>query len=407
MNRLLIGMCFTKLLAPEAYIPFLQKISDKSFFAKVGGIIKERSLQFHPTLRTVVFLFSGDDKEQALFLFRKYSQNQRLFTSKIIAFQQHPNVDSISYIDCEVHLSPEYVERIDAENLEITPQTKTGWNQETGDLFENVILTPKTKSELTPFLKYLSIEGELAKLNSKHLKTNYVVVFTGEPGTGKTLMAKRIGEHFKQELKIVNLASIVSKYVGETEKNLDQLFKQAESSKMILFFDEADALFSKRTEVKGANDKYANQETAFLLQRLEQFKGAVILATNVQNFTQSFDKAFHRRIRKIVPFDFPDEEQRNQIWKLMMPDQFAVSDEFIEEVSKNYQLTGANINNIISNIAIEVLSDSAFHLNIASVTPLIQDELKRCGKLFKVVTDEMVTSIPESRLGWNIKRGNF
>ncbi len=143
-------------------------------------------------------------------------------------------------------------------------------------------------------------------------------LFAGESGTGKTLAAEAIANEVRLDLFRIDLASTVSKYIGETEKNLARLFDAAEASGAVLLFDEADALFGKRSEVKDSHDRYANIEVAYLLQRIEAYRGLAILTTNLKS---SLDKAFMRRIRFVVQFPFPDEAMRQQLWRLQLPAQ--------------------------------------------------------------------------------------
>jgi hypothetical protein len=142
------------------------------------------------------------------------------------------------------------------------------------------------------------------------------VLFTGPSGTGKTMAAEVLAGELSLDLYQIDLSSVVSKYIGETEKNLSAIFQEAELSQALLFFDEADALFGKRTEVKDAHDRYANIEVNYLLQRVEQFEGVVILATNLQ---RNLDDAFLRRMQEVVEFPFPDEVLREQIWNGHFP----------------------------------------------------------------------------------------
>src|SRR5690606_24036620 len=142
------------------------------------------------------------------------------------------------------------------------------------------------------------------------------MLFTGPPGTGKTMSALVMAKAMNTELYRVDLTRVVSKYIGETEKNLAEIFDRAALSGAILFFDEADALFGKRSEVKDSHDKYANMETSYLLQKMEEYEGLTILATN---FSQNLDDAFMRRIHYIIKFPFPDVQQREQLWKSVLP----------------------------------------------------------------------------------------
>jgi ATPase family associated with various cellular activities (AAA)/Winged helix domain, variant len=142
-------------------------------------------------------------------------------------------------------------------------------------------------------------------------------LFTGESGTGKTLAAEAIANEVRLDLYRIDLSSVVSKYIGETEKNLARVFDAAERSGAVLLFDEADALFGKRSEVKDSHDRYANIEIAYLLQRIEYYRGLAILTTNMKS---ALDRAFLRRIRFVVQFPFPDEAAREQIWRRQFPD---------------------------------------------------------------------------------------
>lgn len=174
-------------------------------------------------------------------------------------------------------------------------------------------------------------------------------LFAGPSGTGKTMSAEIIAKALGLDLYKINLSSVVSKYIGETEKNLERIFTAAENANAILFFDEADALFGKRSEVRDAHDRYANIEIAYLLQRMEQYEGITILATNLR---QNIDDAFLRRLQFIIEFPFPDEERRQQIWEILMPKE-APRDEAIdyEFLARQFRFSGGNIKNIVLKAA--------------------------------------------------------
>jgi len=170
------------------------------------------------------------------------------------------------------------------------------------------------------------------------------VLFFGPPGTGKTMSAEVIAREMRLDLYRIDLSQIVSKYIGETEKNLDQIFTAAENSNAILFFDEADALFGKRSEVRDAHDRYANLEISYLLQKMEEYQGVSILATNLR---QNLDEAFVRRLQAIVEFPFPDEDHRRRIWQLAFPSEAPVGDDVeFDHLAREIRLAGGNIKNI-------------------------------------------------------------
>lgn len=174
-------------------------------------------------------------------------------------------------------------------------------------------------------------------------------LFTGPPGTGKTMAAEVLAHDLGLDLYKVDLSGVVSKYVGETEKNLARIFSEAEASNAILFFDEADALFGKRTEVSDAHDRYANIETSYLLQKMEEYEGVVILATNLR---ENMDEAFTRRIRFIVEFPFPDESNRLRIWQTHFPAEAPVSPDIdYAYLAREFPVAGGNIKNIVLNAA--------------------------------------------------------
>lgn len=172
-------------------------------------------------------------------------------------------------------------------------------------------------------------------------------LFAGASGTGKTLAAETLANALKLDLYRIDLSAVVSKYIGETEKNLRRIFDSAEKGGAILLFDEADALFGKRSEVKDARDRYANMEVAYLLQRIEAYRGLAILTTNLKD---SLDQAFLRRIRFVVQFPFPDATQREKIWRLSFPKQMPLGDLNFKTLAK-LNIAGGNIRNIALNSA--------------------------------------------------------
>jgi hypothetical protein len=169
------------------------------------------------------------------------------------------------------------------------------------------------------------------------------VLFAGESGTGKTMAAQVLANGLGLELFRIDLATVVSKYIGETEKNLDHIFMAAEGSNAILFFDEADALFGKRSEVSDAHDRYANIEVAYLLQKMESYSGAVVLATN---FRRNVDEAFLRRLDFVIDFPFPEPRDRIRIWRLLLPDSAPLADDLdLEFLANQFKLSGGAIRN--------------------------------------------------------------
>jgi AAA+ superfamily predicted ATPase len=170
------------------------------------------------------------------------------------------------------------------------------------------------------------------------------ILFSGPPGTGKTMAAEVLAHELELDLYRIDLSQVINKYLGETEKNLDRIFTAAENSNAILFFDEADALFGKRSEVRDSHDRYANIEISYLLQKMEEYQGISILATNLK---QNLDEAFMRRLQAVVEFPFPDEEYRRRIWDSIFPKEAPVgSDVRFDVLAKEVRLAGGNIKNM-------------------------------------------------------------
>jgi AAA+ superfamily predicted ATPase len=205
------------------------------------------------------------------------------------------------------------------------------------------------------------------------------VLFSGAPGTGKTMVATLIGKELGLEIFRVDLSKIVSKYVGETEKNLARVFEEASRCHAVILFDEADSLFAKRTEVKSSNDRYANLEVNFLLQRLEAHDGIVILTTNAAS---SIDTAFLRRIRYRVEFPEPDEHERKGLWRSMVPVQTPLaSDVDFAALGRKFRLTGGHIKNAVVRAAFLAAAEGTPSITQALLMRAAQLEWTELGNL--------------------------
>lgn len=204
------------------------------------------------------------------------------------------------------------------------------------------------------------------------------VLFSGPSGTGKTMTAEVIANELKLELYKIDLSKVVNKYIGETEKNLNRIFMEAEASNAILFFDEADALFGKRSDVKDAHDRYANIEVGYLLQKMEEYEGMTILATNLR---QNMDEAFVRRIQFIVDFPLPDEDHRYKIWHVHFPKNAPCSNDIdFKFLARQFKLTGGNIRNIVINASFLAASDGR-KICMKHLIHATRRELQKMGKL--------------------------
>jgi hypothetical protein len=204
------------------------------------------------------------------------------------------------------------------------------------------------------------------------------VLFAGPSGTGKTMAAEIIAADLGLELYKIDLSTMVSKYIGETEKNLDRVFTAAREANAILFFDEADALFGKRSEVKDAHDRYANIEVGYLLQKMEEYDGVVILATNLR---KNLDDAFIRRLHVAIDFPFPEEPDRMRIWRKVFPPDAPLADDVnLAYLAKQFKLTGGNIRNI-ALLAAYLAAEDGDVIHMAHAVRAIKREYQKLGKL--------------------------
>ncbi|MEZ4385915.1 MAG: ATP-binding protein, partial [Nannocystaceae bacterium] len=214
-------------------------------------------------------------------------------------------------------------------------------------------------------------------------------LFSGPPGTGKTMAAAVVARAAGRDLYRIDLSQIVSKYIGETEKHLERVFAEAESADVALFFDEADALFGKRTEIKDAHDRHANIEVSYLLQRIESYPGIVILATN---FRKNLDEAFMRRLQIVVDFALPDAAEREAIWRGVWPAAAPVDPSVdAADLAARFEISGGHIRNI-AVAAAYAAAEAGASIGLAQILAAAQIEYRKIGKL--VSADRFVVREP-------------
>ena len=248
-------------------------------------------------------------------------------------------------------------------------------------LWEDLILGEEQKAQMRMVCDQMRYRAVVGEQWGFHKKTPYgrglSVLFYGPPGTGKTMAAQVMASELCLDLYRIELPAVVSKYIGETEKNLEEIFEQAKKSQVILLFDEADVLFSKRTEVRDSNDKYSNMEAAFLLQKMEEYEGITVLATN---FLQNFDEAFKRRMKFIIDFPFPDIAQRLQIWKQVFPKETPIEEELdYEFLAQSFELSGSNIKNVALHAAFLAAAENC-RVGMRQIVAGVRNEFIKSGK---------------------------
>ncbi len=254
----------------------------------------------------------------------------------------------------------------------------------------DIILPEETKTQLYEICRRVACRHQVlrewgfdAKLS---LGTGTNALFSGPSGTGKTMAAEIIANELELDLYKIDLSGVISKYIGETEKNLDRIFKAAENANAILFFDEADALFGKRSEVRDSHDRYANIEISYLLQKMEEYSGLTILATNLR---QNLDEAFVRRLAFMVHFPFPDETNRYHIWQGIWPKQTPLhEDTDLKLVAKQFKLSGGNIKNI-ALAAAYLAADNDEAIGMAHLYQAARREYQKMGKTINIADFEI------------------
>jgi hypothetical protein len=367
------------------------KIQDSGDFQRIGGVRGKDFRGFIPTGETAVFLLGDDDFERRLEIQRLFWPDHLFEKNKILWLTDQPSGEPV--MSGKITLSSEYLDTF-IYGKPIPPRFSMNFPAKlihTGLGWDDLVINDELKeqiNELKSWLKYNDqLVGEWGM--GDRLRRGYRALLYGPSGTGKTFTAGLLGKEVGKDVYKIDLSMVVSKYIGETEKNLELLFARAEDKGWILFFDEADALFGKRTNVRDAHDKYANQEVSYLLQRIEDYNGMVILATNMKN---NIDDAFIRRFNAVLKFSLPEAEERAKIWRLAFPRDVRFCDEKeetvdIPELVKSYPISGGYIVNVVHYASIKALEryneqKAEKNIYLADVLYGIKKELLKEGKPF-------------------------
>lgn len=379
-ERLALILSLVPTLKPQLLDAFHIKNSHtEKRFVEFGCIELEASQTLLPTFETLLFLLSSDnlvDKIQYTNLVSK----SVLFREKIISLQSINNLLPLHYSVLSVPLAtvellingtdylPDFSPSFPASRI----TTACSWS----DLILGESVMQQIE-EIKTWLQYGNSILEEWGLKNK-VKQGYRVLFHGPSGTGKSFTASLLGKETGKDVYRIDLSMIVSKYIGETEKNLSNIFDKAENKDWILFFDEADALFGKRTSVNDSHDRYANQEISFLLQRIENYNGLVILSTNLK---RNIDEAFIRRFQSIIYFPLPKATERRVLWKNTFSPKTILGEGInLDEVAEKYDLTGASIVNIVQYCSLMAKSRGSSTIELRDLMDGINKEYQKEGK---------------------------
>lgn len=350
-------------------------------FSEFGGGLRSQTGGFQPTFETLSFILAANDLEtrfglQALF-------DPQHFFSKHNILRLIPDEPDEPAIKAPLRLSEEYL------SLFTTGQPRRpdfGVNFpaqyiETQVSWDDLVLHPSTFRQIEEIKTWIQYGSTLMKEwgMAPKLRPGYRSLFYGPPGTGKTLTSCLLGKITGRDVYKVDLSLVVSKYIGETEKNLARVFDQAQHKDWILFFDEADALFGRRTETKDAHDRYANQEISFLLQRIETFDGIAILASNQR---ENLDDAFTRRFESIIYFPMPSAEERLRLWQQGFSPKARLEKSLdVEKIAREHILSGGSIMNVIRFASLRALKAGD---SVITNDDVIQGIRRECIKEGKV-----------------------
>lgn len=356
-------------------------------FPEFGGVKGKNHRGILPTGETVLYVLAGRDVEQRAELSKMFSEDH-FFARKGVLYLEEvsPGEPKLSG---RLVMEQEYVDWFTIGKVS-KPRLSSDFPAqliETGLEWKDLILNAKTTSQITEIETWLKYNDSLFEEwgMRDRVKPGFRVLFSGPPGTGKTLTASLLGKYTGRDVFRIDLSLVISKYIGETEKNLSKLFDRAKNKNWILFFDEADAIFGKRTGIRDAHDKYANQEVSYLLQRIETHAGLVILASNMKS---NIDTAFTRRFNSIIEFDNPSAQERLLIWKNNIPAKMKLEQRIsLEEIARKYEVNGANIVNIIHYASLKTLENNSNTISLTDMLKGIQKEYDKEGKMINIVCD--------------------
>jgi hypothetical protein len=380
-ERIVLALALAPRLRPHLLdVFFTRNATFAREFSEFGGVRDTASRAFMPTVETALFVLAGEQLGPRIAAQSLFEEQHLFMRHELLALgETRPSdgpfssslqvTDELAELVCrgrahKPRFGPEFPAR------ELT--TPLDW--------DDLVLAPETLDRIMEIKAWVD-HGDtlLHELGLRRtLKHGFRSLFYGPPGTGKTLTAALLGKTTGRAVYRVDLSRVVSKYIGETEKNLERVFDTAERLGCILFFDEADALFGKRTSVGDAHDRYANQEVSYLLQRIEDFDGVVLLASNLK---ANLDDAFCRRLQSTVLFALPDEKQRRKLWQSAFSQHTELAPDLkLEQVASQYQLTGAGIANVVRYATLRAVARGTRMIRAEDVHQGVRRELQKEGR---------------------------
>jgi adenylate kinase family enzyme len=347
-ERLVLILTLLPHVRPQALdLLFTANKNTERSYTEFGGWKGKNHAGLMPTCETAAFILAGDDLARRFEVLKLFDP-EHFFTRHTVLRLEQKN-EGEPALSAALNVESDFLDRC-TSGQQHKPDYSAGFPAKriTTQLdWSDLVLAPEVLEEIDNIRIWL--KGGVAVMQRWHLdksvKPGYRSLFYGPPGTGKTLTATLLGKAAGVDVYRIDLSKIVSKYIGETEKNMANVFDQAQNKNWILFFDEADALFGKRTEGSSSNDRHANQEVAYLLQRIEDFPGVVILASNLKS---NIDEAFSRRFQTAIYFPIPDGLQRLRLWQNLFPQRRHLADDVdLDDLAEDNMLSGGALINVV------------------------------------------------------------
>ena len=374
-------MLFLVAFIPHLYPSFYDEIIKEAMpqggeFPEFGGVRGSNHRGLLPTGETAQFILAGNDLSKRITV-------QQLLTDDILIKQGilsiEPVKDGEPLMSGRIIPDGEWLNKVLTGN-ETVPKFSPDFPAKrisTAMTWDDLVLNQYTQNQLNEIMIWVQHNNNLMQdeVLKRKVKPGYRALFHGPSGTGKTLTATLLGKHLNKDVYRIDLSQVVSKYIGETEKNLEKVFIKAENKNWILFFDEADALFGKRTNVQNSHDRYANQEVSYLLQRIEDYPGLLILASNLKS---NMDDAFLRRFHTIIHFSAPNAAERLKLWEKAFPASYPPEPGLnLKAFADKYELNGAAILNIIHYAALQAISKKDQYIRHADLLEAIRKEYRK------------------------------
>ncbi|WP_289659381.1 ATP-binding protein [Flavobacterium panacagri] len=382
-------LCLALILAPQIKPEILDIFFSKNAmydrgFTEFGGVVNKNHSGFLPTGQTLSFLITAVNPELRTELLKILSTSNILAKEQVLVLETSES--NVPILNQMLSINERWLHYFITGTLPKLEHSISFPAQQisTNLNWEDLVLEQHVMNQVMEINAWLN-HGETLMTEwglENKIKPGYRTLFYGPPGTGKTLTATLLGKSAKREVYRVDLSMVVSKYIGETEKNLSKIFDIAQHKDWILFFDEADALFGKRTVTSSSNDRHANQQTGYLLQRIEDFPGVVILASNLK---ENMDEAFSRRFQSMIHFTMPTAEERIQLWEKAFSGKCKLSPDIdIESIAENYELAGGAIINILRFCALAAIQKNETVVSQQDLLEGIRREFKKENKTLMV-----------------------